>query len=296
MILVTGASGGLGGLILDRLDGSEDVQVAAGTRTPAGVARRIDFDEPATLVEGFADVDVLVFISAGFAEDDVVRARHGAAIDAAAAKGIRHVIYTSLSGSGDHLTTALAHRWTEGRLAEAPFDFTVLRNGLYAELPAEFALSSVEPVAATGMFHAPLGTGRMAVVAREDLADVAVRVAVEVQADLARADAGRHAGRTYELGGVTAVGGDEIAAALATALGRRVEYQDVPLAAVRAALSDSGLEPYRVGHTISLLSNVSAGVLEPRASDLPELLDGAPRDVTDLITDAVRSATSSVAG
>jgi hypothetical protein len=67
----------------------------------------------------------------------------------------------------------------------------------------------------------------------------------------------------------------------------------VPLAAVRTALSDSGLEPYRVGHTISLLSNVSAGLLEPRASDLPELLDGAPRDVTDLITDAVRSATSS---
>jgi hypothetical protein len=66
MILVTGASGELGGLILDRLDSSLDVQVAAGTRTPAGVARRIDFDEPATLVEGFADVDVLVFISAGF--------------------------------------------------------------------------------------------------------------------------------------------------------------------------------------------------------------------------------------
>jgi NAD(P)H dehydrogenase (quinone) len=121
-------------------------------------------------------------------------------------------------------------------------------------------------------------------------------VAVEVQGDLARGDTSRHAGRTYELGGVTAVGGDEIAAALATALGRPVEYQNVPLAAVRAALSDSGLEPYRVGHTISMLSNVSAGLLEPRAGDLPALLDGAPRDVTDLITGAVRSAISAVAG
>jgi hypothetical protein len=94
--------------------------VAAGTRaaTAAG-ARRIDFDRPETLTAGFGGVDVLVFVSAGYAEDDVVLASHGAVIAAAASVGVRHVIYTSLAGSADRLTIALAHRWTEARLAES---------------------------------------------------------------------------------------------------------------------------------------------------------------------------------
>ena len=102
MILVTGVSGGLGGLILDGLSVVDDVEVVAGTRSGDGTTRRwIDFDDPASLVEGFQAVDVVVFVSAGYAEDDVVLARHGAAVDAAAAAGIRHAIYTSLTGSGD---------------------------------------------------------------------------------------------------------------------------------------------------------------------------------------------------
>jgi NAD(P)H dehydrogenase (quinone) len=296
MILVTGASGGLGGLILERLTGVAGVQVKAGTRGPQGSARRIDFDEPATLVDGFAGVDVLVFISAGFAEDDVVLARHGAVIEAATAAGIRHVIYTSVSGTSDHLTIALAHRWTEARIAEAPFDSTILRNGVYAEVPAGLALTSAESAAATGMFYAPLGGGRLSVVAREDLADVAARVAIDVQTDLTAGHAGRHAGRTYELGGATAVGGDEIAAALAAALGRPVQYENVPLGAVRAAMTEAGLEPFRVGHTVSMLSNINAGLLEPRASDLPEMLQGSPQDVVELISNAVKSTSSALSG
>jgi len=53
MILVTGVSGALGGLILDRLTAIADLKVVAGTRTATGTARRIDFDEPATLTDGF---------------------------------------------------------------------------------------------------------------------------------------------------------------------------------------------------------------------------------------------------
>jgi len=188
MILVTGASGALGGLILDRLTTVAGVDVVAGSRSPVACARRIDFDRPSTLVDGFGGVDVLVFVSAGAAEDDVVLDRHGGVIRAAAAAGVRHVIYTSLVGSGDRLTIALAHRWTEARLADALFDFTILRNGLYAEIPARIALAAAESAAATGVFRAPLGCGRMSVVAREDLAEAAAQVAVEVQRSL---DAGR---------------------------------------------------------------------------------------------------------
>ncbi|MEU6377464.1 NmrA family NAD(P)-binding protein [Streptomyces sp. NPDC046909] len=294
MILVTGVSGGLGGLVYDGLKALGDVEVAGGTRGGDGTTtRRVDFDEPATLAEGFKGVDVLVVISAGYAEDDVVLARHGAVADAAATAGIRHVMYTSLAGSGDGLTIALPHRWTEQRLARGPFALTVLRNGLYPEVPAGLAATGAAGAAETGVFSASLGTGRISVVAKQDLADAAVRVAAETERALAAGVPGPHAGRTYELEGVTAFGGAEIAAVLAETVGRPVSYQDLPLGETRAALTASGaLQPYQVGHAVSLFSHAKAGFLEAPAdaSDLPSLLAPAlPRPVRDQIAAATRA-------
>jgi NAD(P)H dehydrogenase (quinone) len=295
MILVTGTSGALGGLVLDRLVDTAGVDVVAGTRSPGPGGRRIDFDDPATLADGFAGVDVLVVVSAGYAEDDVVMARHGAVVRAAVDASVRHVIYTSLTGSGDLLSIALAHRWTEARLAEAPVAVTVLRNGLYAEIPVGLALASVGAAAETGAFAAPLGTGRMAVVAREDLADVAARVALDAHAGLAGSTS-RHAGRTYELEGVAAIGGDDIATALADGLGRPVRYEPAALGDMREPLAAAGLAPYQIGHTLSTFANVSAGLLEPRPGDLASLLADPPRSPIDLLSTAVKAALSTPGG
>lgn len=299
MILVTGISGELGGLIHAGLAAEPDLEVLGGTRSPGaagdgrGAVRRIDFDVPATLTAGFAGVDVLVFVSAGFGDDDVVLARHGAVVAAAGAAGVRHVIYTSLSGSGDALTFALPHRWTEARLAAAPFDVTVLRNGLYSQLLADMAQSGLPSAAATGVFPAALGAGRISAVDRRDLADVAVRVAAEAQRDLLLdAGSGRHAGRTYELEGVEAYGGGELAAALAGAAGRTVAYRPVPLAAAREALEGAGMPAFQLTHTLSIFSNALAGLLEAGASDLPALLPAgaAPRAVETAFGEALGTA------
>jgi uncharacterized protein YbjT (DUF2867 family) len=290
MILVTGVSGALGGLVLDGLSAVDGLEVVAGTRSGDGTtARRIDFDDPATLAEGFRGVDVLVFVSAGYAEDDVVLARHGAVTDAATAAGVRHVIYTSLAGSGDLMTLALPHRWTEARLAAAPFDVTILRNGLYAEIPVGLAAAGADSAATTGVFAAAFGDGRVTVVAREDLADVAIRVAAETQRDLDAAGRSRHADKTYELEGLTAIGGHDIAEVLTSALGRTVEYRTVSLCDTRKALEGSGLEPYQVTHSLSLFSNVNASLLEAHDTDLTTLLPTEPRPVHDLIVKAVEA-------
>ncbi|MGH3736108.1 MAG: NmrA family NAD(P)-binding protein [Micromonosporaceae bacterium] len=292
MILVTGTSGALGRLVHQRL-GAGGTDVVAGTRTPRHAsAREIDFDRPHTLTSGFAGVDVLVFISAGYAEDDVVLARHGAVVDAATGAGVRHLIYTSLAGSADRLTIAVPHRWTEARLANAPYDVTILRNGLYAELAAGLATAAAESAAASGVFSAPWGDGRMSLVAREDLAEVAARVAAESATDLAAGRRSRHAGRTYELEGVTAISGADLAAILSDVHTTSVRYHPGSLGATRAELAANGLEPYQVGHTISMFSNLNAGQLKAAHSDLPALLDGPPRPAIDLITDTLRRTPS----
>ncbi len=290
MILVTGVSGGLGGLILRGLSGIEGLDVVGGTRSGDGrTARRVDFDDPGSLPGAFDGVDVLVLVSAGYAEDDVVFARHGAVADAAAEAGVRHVVYTSLASSGESMTIAVPHRWTEDRLAAGPFSTTILRNGLYTGIPLGLATAGAAEALATGVFKAPFGDGRVSVVAREDLADVAVRVAAESQSDLRAAAASRHAGRVYELEGDSAVGGAEIAEALTAALGRPVGYQPASLAETRAALNGSGLEPYRIAHAISLFSNVIAGRAEARSSDLAALLPAPARPVRASIEAAIEA-------
>ncbi|MCD0451109.1 NmrA family NAD(P)-binding protein [Actinocorallia sp. API 0066] len=248
----------------------------------------MDFDEPGTLVGGLAGVGVLVFVSAGYAEDDVVRARHGALIDAAVEAGVRHVVYTSLVGSAELLSIAAAHRWTERRLAAAPFDVTVLRNGLYAEIAAGLAADSAVGAAETGVFAAPFGVdGRLPVVARADLADAAVRVAADSARDLAAGRASRHAGRVYELEG-TPIGAADLTELLAAAVGRPVRYTPVSLADLRAFLPLTGQEPYQVAHSVSLFSLVSSGLLtDVPKGDLTTLLGREPRPVRDLITTTI---------
>lgn len=260
MILVTGASGALGGLIVKALDGHG---VIAGTRTPSGPSSRyVDFDDPASLPAAFEGVETLVFVSAGYAEDDVVFARHKAVAEAAARAGVRHVVYTSLTGSASALSIAMAHRYTEKVLAEAPFAVTILRNALYAELLAGLAA----PALASGVLPGPLRDGRVPVVAREDLAEAAARVAL---------DPAPHAGRVYELDGVEDLGLDDLAALVP---GLR---DGGSLGALRESLA--AFPAYQAGHTVSIFAAISGGLVTAGASDLPELLGRAPRPVRPVV-------------
>ncbi|MFI9588410.1 NAD(P)H-binding protein [Streptomyces sp. NPDC052236] len=268
MILVTGATGALGALIAERLSGRDDVVL--GTRDPERVrgplpVRTVDFDEPRTLTEGFTGVDVLLLISAGYGEDDTVIARHSAAIDAAEKAGVGHIVYTSLSADGDHLPYALPHRWTERRLRRSTAGWTILRNGLYAELLAFLATPSQD-----GRVTAPLGDGRLAAVARADLADAAVRVVTE---------APLHANRVYELVGEEAIGGAD----LAEAYGPHVMYAPVTLAQARAHIAGSGAEPFQVPMLVGTCSTIAAGFMDRIGSELRELLGRAPRPALDII-------------
>ncbi|GAA4907143.1 NAD(P)H-binding protein [Streptomyces coeruleoprunus] len=276
MLLITGVSGGLGGLIAERAAGRDDVllatRAAEAAEAPPG-ARRVDFDDPASLPEAFTGVDTLLLISAGYGEDDTVTARHGAAIGAAEKAGVSHVVYTSLSGDGDHLPYALAHRWTERRLRRSGLGWTVLRNGLYAELLAWLAAPDAD-----GRITAPLGDGRLAAVARADLAEAAFRVAV---------DPAPHAGRVYELVGEVPLGGADLAAAVSAA------YEPGTLAGARAALLAAGeATAFQVPMLTGTYSAIAHGFLDGSgvpAGDLRALLGRAPRSALQVYAEAVRA-------
>src|SRR3954447_3342355 len=106
MILVTGATGRLGSLVVGSLLGHLPAsELAAGVRRPEAArplaergvdVRRSDYDEPDTLARSFAGIDRLLLISSSGIDHESRAARHRNAIDAAVRAGVGHVFYTSL--------------------------------------------------------------------------------------------------------------------------------------------------------------------------------------------------------
>ncbi len=254
MILVTGVSGQLGSAVFDML-AETPTDIVGGSRNPAGDprVRRLDFDDPETL--NFVGVDTVVLVSAGYAEDDVVIARHENVVSAAERDGVGHIVYTSVASAGDHLGFALAHRWTERRIQGSTLSWTILRNGLYAELFGALLTPT------DGVMTAPFQAGALAAVARADLAEAATIVARSPE---------KHTGRTYDLVGTRAITAAEVAEELGVA------YAPESFDDLRARLDASVLLPFQPGMLLSIHSATANGFLDTTTDDLERLLGRKP--------------------
>lgn len=207
-VIVAGASGRLGRRTAERLLellGPDEVVLA--TRRPASLAdlaergadvRFADFDRPESLPDAFAGGERLLLISATDLERRVEQ--HRAAIAAAAAAGVGHVVYTSClrPEPANPAVVAPSHRATEDALAASGLAWTFLRNGLYAEYQAPEAAAAIE----RGRLVHNRGEGQVAYVSREDCAAVAAAVL---------AGSG-HEGRVYDVTGPEPLGAAELAA------------------------------------------------------------------------------------
>ncbi|MGW3768978.1 NAD(P)H-binding protein [Actinomadura verrucosospora] len=266
MILVTGASGNLGSATLAALN-ARGASATGGSRTPKDGMRRLDFDDPTGM--DLAGISTLVLISAGYAEDDQVIGRHQAVLDAAVRDGVRHVIYTSLTGAGDHLAFALAHRATERLVRACGLPWTILRNGLYAELFGGLLMWADDGV------ESVFGDGALAAVSRADLAEAAAIIAE---------DPAPHSGRTYDLTGTPIT-----TAQVAERLG--VPYRAVGLDDYRRLLLNEmlGLLPFQPPMLVSIATSIRHGFLDGTSPDLAHVLG---RPIRDPLATAVAAASA----
>jgi uncharacterized protein YbjT (DUF2867 family) len=182
MIVITGASGKLGSLIVDRLlERVPAEQVGVSVRDPAradGLAargvrvRQGDFAEPATLDAAFEGATQVLIVSVNAIGPEKV-AQHTGAVDAAYAAGAKRVLYTSHQGAGaaSLFSPMVDHAATEEYLSGLGTPFTSLRNGYYADtIPVLFG-QALE----TGELVAP-ADGPVSWTAHADLASAAARI------------------------------------------------------------------------------------------------------------------------
>lgn len=256
MIVVTGANGQLGQLVIQSLLRSVPAsQIVAAVRQPAkagalaalaalGVqVREADYNRLDTLDTAFAGADKVLLISSS--EVGQRQPQHQNVIDAAVRAGVKLLAYTSLlKADTSPLGLAAEHLATERALKASGLPHVLLRNGWYTEN----YLASVPAALAHGALIGSAGEGRIASAARADYADAAA--AVLTQAD--------QAGKVYELAGDSAYTLAELAAELSQATGKTIPYVNLPEADFKGALLQAGL-PAPIAE---LLANSDAGAAQ----------------------------------
>lgn len=217
MIALTGSTGALGGLVTHALAGSDfrlDLRLLVRNAARAPDidcdVRVCDYADATASAAALRGVDTLFMVSAAEAADR--RAQHRSFIAAAADAGVGHIVYTSFSGAGPDATFTLGrdHHDAEVAIRESGMAFTFLRDNFYLDILPLFADE-------TGVIRGPAGDGRVAAVARADVADVAAAVL---------RDPAAHAGATYTLTGPEALTLTEVAARAGAVLGRDLRFEN----------------------------------------------------------------------
>jgi len=251
MIVITGASGQLGRLVIEALLQTVPAgEIVAAVRHPEKVAdlaargvqvRVADYDQPASLAAAFAGADNLLLISANEVGRRVPQ--HRAVIEAAKAAGVGLLAYTSLlHADTSPLPLAAEHQETEALIRASGLPAVILRNGWYTEN----YLAGIPTALQYGVVLGSAGDGRIASAARADYA--AAAAAVLTQDD--------QAGRIYELAGDASYTLAELAGEIAKQSGQAVNYQNLPESEFKAALLGAGLPDFLV--TLLAESDVGA--------------------------------------
>ncbi|WP_043559644.1 NAD(P)H-binding protein [Actinomyces israelii] len=272
LVAVTGATGRIGGAVAAQLRAgglAPRLVVRNASRAPewaddVAVARYGDRRAATAALTG---VDILLMVSASESADRLTQ--HRTFIDAAAAAGVRHIVYTSfLSAAPDAVFTLARTHWaTEEHLRASGMGLTVLRDSFYADFLPDLAVD--------GVIAGPAGTGRVGAVAR---------AAAAVIRGLAAGDR-RHDGAVYELTGPEALTLAEAAAVIARATGRPTVYREQTLEEAYASRSVYGAPDWEVDAWVSTYTAIASGALDRVTDDVERLTGRRPLSLAQLLAD-----------
>lgn len=281
MIVITGASGQLGRLVIEELLKTTPAsQITAVARnvdriqelSARGVqARQADYDQPDSLERAFEGADKVLLISSN--EIGKRFPQHKAVIDAAKKTGVKLLAYTSLlHADTSPLGLANEHLATEAYLKASGNPFVVLRNGWYTENYT----ASIAPALTHGVLLGSAGSGRISSAARADYAAAAAAVLTSEG----------QSGRIYELAGDDAYTLEDLAGEISRQSGKTVTYRNLPEAEYKAALTGAGLPEVIANLLADSDVGASQGGLFDSSGQLGRLI-GRP---TTPLADSVKAA------
>ena len=239
MILVTGAGGTVGSEVLRQLQ-QTGAPVRAGFNNPEKVSKakaqgldavRLDFaDRPSVnaALNGVEKVFLLCATTPNQSQEE-----SGVAEEAKKA-GVKHIVKLSVfEADKEAYIFAKWHRAVEKRIEALGLPWTFVRATGFMQ---NFVTYYGGTIRTQNSFYLPNGDARISHVDVRDIAAVAVAALTKPG----------HAGKAYEITGPEALSGNDVAAKLSRALGRKVSYVDIPSDAFRQGALGMGIPPFYV--------------------------------------------------
>lgn len=290
-VLVTGATGKLGQLLVPRLL-AEGVVVRALARQPDRARQLLgpgveiasgDLGQPATLDAALRGVTHLFLLSP---IDPLLAVHQGNAITAAERAGVQRIV--KLSGSswttnppGRSLSGDL-HAAVERQLAQSGIAHVVLQPNAWAQVAlGRLGVQLQQGDALTD----PFDGARVAYIDARDIADVAVAALLET------AERAPPEGEPWVLTGPESLDFGDLAAAAGAALGRKVAVQ----APGPATNAHAGLPPFTAQVHAQFRPLIAAGAAREATPTVERVLGRPARSVLDHVAEQALSGTAATA-
>lgn len=282
MILVTGATGGLGKATIEHLIHLVDpVEIKALVRDKSkgkeladlGVTLSIgDYLDYDSLVKAFQGVDTLVLISAPTFTDR--EAQHRNAINAAVAAKVKHVIFTGIqrkenSGWVVPMVTE-SDLDAEKALKESGLAYSIVLNNIYSDV---FAFLIGGDPAQTSVIEIPAGDGKISFTTRKDFGRGLAILAVQDW----------HYDKTYTFTNSESLSFKEIAGIISELSGKPVTYNNIDRAAYVSKLAATGLPEPVADFAASWADAIRVGELGESYPLLTDLLGHNPTSLKDYL-------------
>ena len=276
-ILVTGASGNIGGPLVQELKAlGADFAVMSSkpaAAMPGVETRHGDFGSVASLTEAFKGIDT-VFLLFPLVPNKLELATNAAS--AAKAAGVKHIVRSS--GAGADSNSAFALPKLQGEiddvLTASGIATTVLRPNGFMQNYVTYQSQAIKD----GTIYMADGGQSQSLIDTRDIAAVAAVVLTEPRA---------HAGKAYTLTGGEALTGVQAAAMISAAIGKSVSHVSVPTEAAVATMNQWGMPPFIVNVMDSLNHIVSAGFAAGVSPDVEQILGRKPRTFAAFVQDNV---------
>jgi len=285
-ILVTGATGNVGGEVVKQLAGlGISVRALARSRAKAAATERPgveivegDLSRPETLAPALKGIDKVLLSSS---PDPKQAQLQNNLIDAARRIEVRHIVKISAMGSAPDSVVSFGrwHAETERYLAQSRIPFTILRPNFFMQNTLAFAGT----IAREGKFYGSMKEAKASFADVRDIGAVAAHV-------LARTG---HEGKTYLVTGPEALSFADIARKLSAVLKRAVIYVDIDRKALVQAMTGQGMADWMANGIADLSDWAGTGeaalvtdVVEQVANKKPIPFDQFAKDFASVFESA----------
>jgi uncharacterized protein YbjT (DUF2867 family) len=233
-ILVTGATGSIGSMLVPQLLG-QGAQVRALVRSAEkgkaleakGAQIAIgDFEKPETLKPAMEGIKTIVLVTPPSAH---AVEQSDAVIEAAKAARVKKIVRISAIMPDDRRPTdnTRQHAEADAKLMASGLSFTILRPHFYMQN----LFMSAQTIGHGDTMYWGMDDGKMGMIDVRDIVDVAAKVALE----------DGHDGAIYTLTGPESITFHDVAKELSRALGKQISYVPVHTDAVRGAVVAMGM-------------------------------------------------------